>query len=1759
MKRWLHKNRSETKASQRNRQRHSAQRRLALETLDPRLPLAIDISMLADINTTDQGSRLSAIVTSGNHGFFTLENDPYSAAYSPPTLWQTDGTSTGTAQVYSSQDGTPINVYELTDVDGTMFFNGCNYSYDCGLWKSDGTPDGTMIVKEGTKSGAWLYSEGLTNVSGELFFSAYVSDSAWLWKSDGTESGTVPVKEIRVDDGAIGANGLLYFPSNQALWKSDGTVEGTELIRDFGASGISELTDVNGTVFFIAENRLWKTDGTFDGTTLVKNTFNTPISNVVDLTNVAGTLYFQRNGVLWKSDGTNTGTKSVSLNVEVTGEIANFNGKAVFAGRTDVSGVELWQSDGTSAGTTLIADLAYGGADSSPRSLQAVGSTLYFVINQSQGDELWSTDGMENGTHKIEDLGSDLSVGGPVASVNGNVLFPVFDAYYGIELWQSDGTLNGSSLFLNLTTTRNSSGPVNFTVHNDTLFFTADDGLHGVELWKYNAGYYAPELVQDINTKLRPEHGYSTYSSSPNKLHSTSTGLYFATVANYDNYTIAGLWKTDGDYYNTYQIDSCYYGLCNDLILGEINGNVLFSSSEYRNGDRNWLVQSYDGQAVFNLGDAVQVLSYSNGETVNDVLFFACNYYDSLSGATYYGELCRSDGTPAGTTLVQNINTYPDEYGGDYGSYPDDFISAGGLLFFTAQNDFGPRGLWKSSTYSAQQVTSTDVVQVISTGSHVFFVQQYDSGIFQLWGIDASDGIVQDPVQLTSFLYGSVGNLVNADGVLYFTAFDDSGLQLWKSDGTLAGTMRVTNLPGVLAINDICAMDGVVLFTANYDYSQESLYVTDGTELGTKDISNYFFRTYDLQDAVVYHGDLYFAATNQYYGTELTTVKLNRHYDIGVTASEIPAGSGGGVRVGDLVSHDVDYGDTYTYTLVAGAGDANNDSFVINGDQLLTASGFIAGANASYTVRVRSTDQQGLWFEDIIIVTTTGSSSGNSAPTNMTLSKTTLAENAGASATVGTLSTTDPDAGDTFAYTLVSGSGDVDNAAFSISGATLQATSSFNFEAKFSYTVRVRSTDLGGLTTEKSFTISVTNVNESPTNVALSSASLAEAGGADATVGTLSTTDPDAGDTFTYTLVSGTGDADNAAFSISGATLKANSSLDFESKSSYTVRVGTTDLGGLTTEKSFTITVTNVNESPTNIALSSASLSENAGASATVGTLSTTDPDAGDTFTYTLVSGSGDADNAAFSISGATLKATSSLDFEAKSSYMVRVRTTDLGGLSTENTFTISVTNVNESPTNIALSKSSVTENSGANAVVGTLSSTDPDAGDTFTYTLVSGSGSADNAAFNISGATLRVTSNLSLSAKSSYSVRVRSTDQGGLFLEKVFIITVTKANAAPTNIGLSPAAIAENAGVNATVGNLSTTDANAGDSFTYSLVSGAGSADNNLFNISGATLRANSSFDFESKTSYAIRVRTTDQGGLFVEKTFTIRVTNVNEAPNDLSLSANTIPENAGKNAVVGTWSASDPDAGNTFTYRLAAGEGDADNAKFNISGNKLRATSSLDFETQSSYEVRVRVTDQGKLSFEKNYTISLVNLPELVSVTINGADSFNNINQRSQITSLVVVTDIPLPNPETAFSLVNLGLFTASNTPLASSQILVSSEGSTYTLRFGSGAGVVSRNATGSRGNSLDDGNWLLQISASQLSGRNQFGSAAADRFFRMFGDSDGDGDVDGIDNIALRNAQIAANYNSALDFDGDGAVRGGVDTTKFSANYNKKRRSI
>ncbi|MHC5713065.1 MAG: DUF4114 domain-containing protein, partial [Nostoc sp.] len=132
------------------------------------------------------------------------------------------------------------------------------------------------------------------------------------------------------------------------------------------------------------------------------------------------------------------------------------------------------------------------------------------------------------------------------------------------------------------------------------------------------------------------------------------------------------------------------------------------------------------------------------------------------------------------------------------------------------------------------------------------------------------------------------------------------------------------------------------------------------------------------------------------------------------------------------------------------------------------------------------------------------------------------------------------------------------------------------------------------------------------------------------------------------------------------------------------------------------------------------------------------------------------------------------------------------------------------------------------------------------------------------------------------------------------------------------------------------------------------------------------------------------------------INITAVNDAPTDLELSANTVNDEAPANTAIGTFSSTDPDQNDNFVYSLVSGIDDTDNNAFTIDGNTLKINNSPDFKTKASYQIRVRTTDNGNLTFEKGLTINVND--EIPSRLSNPDDDVFNITGQDAKTTLEV-----------------------------------------------------------------------------------------------------------------------------------------------------------
>jgi len=344
------------------------------------------------------------------------------------------------------------------------------------LFVTDATPDGTVDL-----AGFDDYPRELATLHGRVLFTAGQGEVWGLWRSDGTVDGTVLVRQLATTngDGYPRGRGLVvgdrYYlavdgthGSAAALWASDGTDEGTIVLAPVVAQPIGGLGDV---LLFVdgGAAELWRSEGTAAATTTVAAL---PGALAPGAATNGSRLYFVVDGdtapAIWRSDGTAGGTREV---VAITGDrtvtaVAATATRLFYATRT-VSGTgELWISDGTTAGTTKLAER---GADS----LVARGEVVY----------AFGLDGVSRVERNgVTRLGDATGAHSPLPLYD-RIVLAAFDPDHGDELWVTDGTDSGTRVALDLVHGAESSAASQFITVGGAIVFTAAVPPYGDEPW----------------------------------------------------------------------------------------------------------------------------------------------------------------------------------------------------------------------------------------------------------------------------------------------------------------------------------------------------------------------------------------------------------------------------------------------------------------------------------------------------------------------------------------------------------------------------------------------------------------------------------------------------------------------------------------------------------------------------------------------------------------------------------------------------------------------------------------------------------------------------------------------------------------------------------------------------------------------------------------------------------------------------------------------------------------------------------------------------------------------------------------------------------------------------------------------------------------------------------------------------------------------------------------------------------------------------
>lgn len=671
-----------------------------------RMNIKEQIKLIGDINPSGSSDPEHLNEVNGQLIFFA------SASGSGCDIWKYSDRNQSLKLVDNFDDSGTCNAYSVTNINNErVMFYGTTTDY--GSEPHSVTDQELILIKDINESGS-SGAHSFTYFDGDVYFNANAGTGDELWKYNLTSNNTTPVtsessSSFRVEH-LYAHDDLLFFEGyTRELWKSDGTINGTQLVKDLNQN----INEIKGSTneLFIAALELWVSNGTSFGTVeLNPINPNGYSSSPEDLFSIGSTMFFtatdgELGRELWKNDEVAVSELAADINSKSRN---NFSNSIEYNGTIYLSGVSsdsiLWKSDGTPHGTETS---VYASGHGSLRPIAIWNGGLFFIANDSNNYNssfsLWVTNGSQDRTSKRAEINSssDEEFGGVVAHPS-NLYFYTYNANSDTyTLYITDGTESGTmivhednrsqfiffnddlyhvqengrynwELFKNgaLLKEINNSGasdPLDFKVFNGQLYFTANGGATGRELWKTDGTSTGTVLVKDINPNIN-------YSSLPKDLIIVKDELFF-TARNSSN--IRTLWKSDGTNAGTIELTP------NELASSTLtffNGHLYFSASS---GD-----DDFELYRTSRTGAGTTMVKNINADTASlpQNLFVHNNkLYFSADDCDHGRELWQTDGTESGTSLVIDLNP------NGASSYPQRFKTFNDKLLFLA--DDGEHGL----------------------------------------------------------------------------------------------------------------------------------------------------------------------------------------------------------------------------------------------------------------------------------------------------------------------------------------------------------------------------------------------------------------------------------------------------------------------------------------------------------------------------------------------------------------------------------------------------------------------------------------------------------------------------------------------------------------------------------------------------------------------------------------------------------------------------------------------------------------------------------------------------------------------------------------------------------------------------------------------------------------------------------------------------------------------------------------------------------
>ena len=798
---------------------------------------------------------ITSLTPIGNKVFFVAENGSDNRE-----LWVSEGTEESTIQLTDRNVGfSTESIGQIIAYNGKVYFGAYSEIYGTELWVSDGTVEGTFVLKDIEESGDSFPNDFFV-FNDQLIFKASTNQyGTELWTTDGTQAGTVLLKDIRqgnqsgaVTQGAIIFNGNFYFFANDGsngkeLWKSDGTSEGTQLLKDinFGVYGSSNGmigAVLNNKLIFVANdgisgNELWETDGSDEGTTLFIDLYPGNSSGIQynlilqlegDLIYFSGSDGAGQSG-LWVSDGTNLGTTFLNNSTPQLLAGNNTGDYIVYFAQNENNINVLWKSDGTPNGTVIISeDVEITNSSVSEQGFLAYGDQIFFNgKNQVNGNELWVTDGTAEGTELFFDVNHKYGVNPSLLTAVGDKLFFRGNKYGYFGLCTSDGTIEGTK-YLNIGSNEGGiDDESEFIDFNGNLIVSANDGVHGYELWISDGTQEGTSMIKDINPgnagSMINSNIFSSFEVSNNK-------LYFHA----DDGSGLGLWVSDGTSDGTYKLSTPE----TQVLIG-YNGSTFFTIMD---DDIYYFGVSNGVYGVYRIDTNTEENTFIHSFVQIEHMYVANNklFIIQDNGINTYPEAARelwvSDGTFEGTSYLLN---FADDRIDHVSIFNNEFY------FIARIKGSSNKALYKSNgtiegtlpvfTNSNLPVTTYPISKnLITCGNYLYFGIENSSGSYnnQLWRTDGTESGTIPIVDEVISGFNSITELSCFQDILFFK--QSSGeFDFWTTDGessTAEGfNLNITNGP-IQSIYSFTQAEDKLFFYGQTEESGSEIYVAYPSE-----------------------------------------------------------------------------------------------------------------------------------------------------------------------------------------------------------------------------------------------------------------------------------------------------------------------------------------------------------------------------------------------------------------------------------------------------------------------------------------------------------------------------------------------------------------------------------------------------------------------------------------------------------------------------------------------------------------------------------------------------------------------------------------------------------------------------------------------------------------------------------------------------------------------------------------------------------------